>query len=118
MQKDNITDLSFDLRKLSDRIVPMSVKKERISAKDAALKAKQYYQDVTDNYGDVQLEEIELSEEGKTWLITLGLYESSEVPYLLSKGLSKTVSYKIFTIDAYSGDVISMKIRPINNDKK
>lgn len=96
----------------------MSAKKERLSAKDAALKAKQYYQDVTDNYGDVQLEEIELSEDGKTWLITLGIYESTASTYLLSKGLAETVSYKIFTIDAYSGDVISMKIRPVHNDKK
>lgn len=80
--------------------------KRRLEARDAARVATQYYQALTGHYSQVPtLEEIELSENGDRWLVTLGVY-SEGVPF-------GERSYKRLEVDASTGDVLSMKIRPL-----
>lgn len=81
----------------------MPEKKQIISAKEAAGHASKYLADVKSiaSY-NIGLEEIELSEDKKYWLITL----SHPKGYIGS-----VMDYKIFKVDAYTGKVLSMKIR-------
>ena len=79
-----------------------------INAKDAAKIAANYYMDLSNERVDLSIEEIEFDENG-FWLITLGLHD----PYKMGSFGAKPVSYKIFRINAESGEVISMKIREI-----
>lgn len=55
----------------------------------------------------ISLEEVELSEEDRYWLITLGFPASGRFSELAGLGRE----YKIFKVDAVSGAVSSMKIR-------
>ncbi len=76
------------------------------------------YPNKVQTYLDVQLEEVELSKDERTWLVTIGFSRPlSGEPTL--KSLSKLLGpeykreYKIFTIDAESGKVRAMKIRAV-----
>lgn len=62
---------------------------------------------------DVRLEEVELSEDGKFWMITLSfpLPSSLGIVYLGGGGRQ----YKLFKIDADTGEVLSMKIRDVSH---
>lgn len=61
----------------------------------------------------VQLEEIEITDDNLYWKITLS-YESSDMPENANKWLlTKSRKFKIFKIDAQSGEVRSMKIRDL-----
>lgn len=53
---------------------------------------------------DERLEEVELTDDEKHWLITLSYRDSH---------LTSERSYKKFTIDAETGEVQSMKIRSV-----
>lgn len=55
---------------------------------------------------NIQLEEVELSEDEKYWFITLSFTET--VPFLVPRK-----SYKLFKINADTGQVQSMKIREV-----
>ena len=57
----------------------------------------------------IQLEEVELTEDGKYWLITLGYPSASTNPLLIQ---NRKV-YKVFQINAETGEVQSMKIREV-----
>jgi len=73
--------------------------------------AAKYLKDFFPDADKIQLEEIEVTDDNKYWNITLS-YESSDVPMASSGWLiSKTRKFKIFKIDAKSGEVRSMKIR-------
>ena len=61
---------------------------------------------------NVQLEELELTDDKAHWLITLS-YEGVSHSVASSLLVGKSVRYKLFMLDAKSGDVISMKIRDI-----
>jgi hypothetical protein len=52
----------------------------------------------------VRLEEFELDDAHRVWLITLSLTEQSAF-------VLKSREYKTFTVDGETGDVLSMKIR-------
>ena len=73
------------------------------------------------NLLDLTLEEVEKSEDGKYWLITLGLSVPSETSeanlyaVLLGKNKPNTYQrkYKLFRVDTLSGKVVSMKIRSL-----
>jgi uncharacterized membrane protein YkoI len=82
----------------------------KITAKEAVSIATKYYQDVTNDYSGVTIEEVELSEDGNFWLITLGHRErkGGVMPLYEEK-----IAYKSFKIDAETGEVISMKIKKI-----
>ncbi|WP_257254962.1 MULTISPECIES: hypothetical protein [unclassified Endozoicomonas] len=79
-----------------------------IDAKEAAQIAAKYFESITSQSVKLSIEEIELDDDG-SWLITLGM---SDLFALGSVG-NRVTSYKIFKIDAESGDVIYMKIRTV-----
>jgi len=75
---------------------------QRISAREAARIAAAYFRKVTESRPTgIAVEEVELSENGADWLITLGFIGEDFTTRL----------YKVFRIDAVTGDVRSMKIR-------
>lgn len=82
-----------------------------LDVKTAAKIAAEYFASLYPrrNYSDHQLEEVELTEDGKYWLITLS-YASNE-PTIL--GLGKAREYKLFKIDVRTGRVLAMKMRSV-----
>ena len=71
-------------------------------------------------FQDVQLEEVELSDDERNWLVTIGFsrplpleaFQKSPAKFLLGEDQYKR-DYKIITIDSESGKVRSMKIRAL-----
>ncbi len=88
------------------------VKKKIITAQDAAKLAIEYYREVTGDYNQPSVEEVELSENGNNWLITLGLRRNVADTLASIYGKAEVV-YKIFEINAHDGKVMSMKIRKV-----
>lgn len=94
-------------------------KKNRIDVKDAAKAAAEYFVELYPDtqYSDLMLEEVELSEDEKHWLITLSY--ASQPPASHPSGLEKLFpkqdsrKYKIFKIDTATGKVEAMKIRKL-----
>ncbi len=89
-----------------------------LDVKQAAQKASQYFAALYAEHSlsNVQLEEVELTEDGEYWLITLS-YPTSR---LTASGLNEQFfartgpkEYKVFKIDAKTGEVKSMKIRKV-----
>ncbi len=77
-----------------------------IKAKEAAIVAHKYLQDISGGpLIGLALEEVEKSKDGKYWLITLAYNESI---FLAKK------TYKVFTVDVASGEVIAMKMKKIS----
>lgn len=83
-----------------------------INVKDATQKAKEYLMSFFPDAEQVQLEEVELSADRKHWLITLS-YEGDSGSVASSMLVGKSIRYKLFRLDAKSGEVLSMKIRDI-----
>ncbi|MGF1515258.1 MAG: hypothetical protein ACFB5Z_16380 [Elainellaceae cyanobacterium] len=92
--------------------------------KTAVKSAYQYIQEFQDLMGadldDLRLEEVELSEDEKTWLVTLGY----DVPIKRKSALDEMMQsinaprgfkreYKLFAVNASTGEVESMKIRQV-----
>lgn len=91
-----------------------------IGVKEAAAAAERYarelYSDQEIRY--LRLEEVEMSNDGRFWNITLGWTEPE--PTRLPAALSSVAVlhspqrvYKIFRVDAEKGEVRSMKIRDV-----
>ena len=67
----------------------------------------------------LELEEVELTEDGKSWLITLGFYVPDPNPNPLRNILALPTEgktkyerkYKVFEVDGDTGSVAAMKIR-------
>lgn len=70
---------------------------ERITPKASFIAARSFCESLWTCVFGLSLEELTLDDDGKFWLVTLGI----------NHGLS----YKIFKVDAYNGEVVSMKIR-------
>jgi len=83
-----------------------------IKVKEATDKAKEHLVSFFPDAEQVQLEEVELSGDKTHWLITLS-YEGVSASVASSMLVGKSVLYKIFKLDAESGEVLSMKIRDI-----
>ncbi len=87
-----------------------------LDVKQAAQKASEYFTTLYTgrNTANVQLEEVELTEDGRYWLITLSypLASLTGLSEFLGKGGPR--EYKVFKIDASTGEVKSMKIRNVN----
>jgi len=94
-----------------------------ISVKEAVTKAFEYAHDFykPQEIPELMLEEVELDEEKKNWLVTLG-YKSPRVIQKQTSGLGAFPAttekesireYKIFRIDALDGHFISLKIHEI-----
>jgi len=61
---------------------------------------------------DIRLEEVELSEDGKFWFVTLGFDRPVDAPLAILQNQIQR-EYKQFKIDAVTGEVKAMKIRTI-----
>ena len=83
-----------------------------IKVTEATEKAKAHLAAFFPDADNVQLEEVELAGDKAHWFITLS-YEGVSNSVASSLLVGKTVLYKLFTLDAKSGEVISMKIRDI-----
>lgn len=60
----------------------------------------------------LRLEEIERSQDGTVWYITLGWVDATAAPSTgILAGLTPPRTYKTFVVDGTSGEVTSMKIR-------
>lgn len=94
--------------------------KRMIDVKEAANAAAEYFSKLYSGkqYSDLLLEEVELSEDEKHWLITLSYaYKPAAPPSASALDLFSKQSgrkYKIFKIDAATGNVEAMKIRSLN----
>lgn len=92
-----------------------------IDVKEAATKAAEYFGNIYSDqqYSDVLLEEVELTDDEKHWLITLS-YAYEPPPSILDQYSGgappkpKPRKYKLFKIDAVTGKVEAMKIRSLN----
>ena len=89
---------------------------ERIAARTAATASATYLAEIVDiPKSKSRIEEVELTDDGRYWLITL----SFDVPVELNPSMGTTLAtvgerqYKVFKVDARSGEVLSMKIREI-----
>jgi hypothetical protein len=83
-----------------------------INVKEATDKAREYLRSFFPDAERVQLEEVELTEDKAYWFITLS-YEGTSSSVASSLLVGKSVRYKLFKLDAESGEVLSMKIRDI-----
>lgn len=83
-----------------------------IDIKEAADKAREHLTSFFPEAEKVQLEEVELTEDKSHWLITIS-YEGISDSVASSMLVGKSVRYKIFKLEAKTGDIISMKIRDI-----
>jgi hypothetical protein len=83
-----------------------------LNVKQATAKAFEYFAEL---YGDdsrgLRLEEVELTDDGRNWLITLSYQSGSGLALLLKDDPSR--EYKVFKINANTGQVQSMKIRKV-----
>jgi hypothetical protein len=95
----------------------------KIDVRSAVIAAKKYLEDIQDMIGnsinDILLEEVELSENKRYWYITLSFSrpiaktERTLIPDAISLATKSEREYKIFTVDAETGEVKSMKIREV-----
>lgn len=81
-----------------------------IDVKEAVTKANEYLKMFFPDATNIQLEEVELANEGDEWLITLSLPDNEAMPVGL---FPRNRKYKLFRIDSKNGAVIAMKIREI-----
>lgn len=77
----------------------------KIAADTAAAAARKYLGFHIPGARRIELEEIELTEDERFWLITLS-YELSSLEFAPRQ-------YKVFKIDAVSGEVRSMRIKRV-----
>jgi len=80
--------------------------------KEATAKAREHLTAFFPEAEKVQLEEVELTGDKSHWLITMS-YEGLSDSVASSMLVGKSVRYKIFKLDAKTGNVLSMKIRDI-----
>lgn len=88
----------------------------KIDVRAAVGLAQKYFNDLQDMMGSSmrssRLEEVELSEDKQFWLITLG-FERVNLNNPLQVVPQYIREYKIFKINAETGEVESMKIREL-----
>ena len=85
-----------------------------IDVKDATKAAIRYFSDLYGSkYSNLALEEVELSNDEQYWLITLG-YDVNELAQFFGPSKANR-NYKIFKINARTGDIVSMKMREISH---
>lgn len=80
------------------------------SVENSILFLKDMYPE-SNSFQDILLEEAEFSDDKKFWFITIG-FDRLKKDTLRAMGITSFQrEYKIFKVDANSGEVISMKIR-------
>lgn len=94
--------------------MPTIASNPKVTAKQAAQAAVKYLNEVCapPTIENVLLEEIELSEDERYWQITLSFkqYPASGLSEIWDAAEKKL---RLFKVDARSGKVVSMKIRPV-----
>ncbi len=85
----------------------------KIDVRTAVDRAREYFQAL---YPDrdpsgLQLEEVELTENDRYWMITLSHSSAPQVPFPLISPANKL--YKVFKVIAATGEVVGMKIRQL-----
>jgi hypothetical protein len=93
--------------------VPTLAEKPKISVADAASAAKGYFRTLFPEVQKFSLEEVELSEDGRFWLITLGYETPKNFTSAGDSWLPPQAKFKVFKVDAQTGAVLSMKIRSL-----
>ncbi len=86
-----------------------------LDVREAAHRASEYFARLYADQGvsNVQLEEVELTDDGQYWLITLSypVVPPNQAP--INFLFNSNRKYKVFKIDAKTGEVKSMKIRNV-----
>jgi hypothetical protein len=90
-----------------------------VDVKQAVAKAMDYLKDMykIDEFRDVLLEEVDLSEDNKFWNVTIGFTRVQEstsggpMATLIGESGEFKREYKVFRIDADNGDLRSMRSR-------
>lgn len=85
--------------------------KTKVDVRQAAQAAMQYFQRLFPAVTHFSLEEVELSEDEKYWMITLG-YDVARVSGSIILR-PPTTKYKVFKVNATTGEVLAMKIRSL-----
>lgn len=81
-----------------------------MDVKEATEKAVEHLKKFYPTVEKVQLEEVELTDDDKYWNIVLS-YENMEIIPLSYLQVGQQRTFKVFKIDANTGNVRSMKIR-------
>ena len=81
-----------------------------INVQDATKRAREHLLEFFPEADEVQLEEVELTPDKAYWLVTLS-YAGVSNSVASSLLVGKSLRYKIFKLDAESGEVVSMKVR-------
>jgi hypothetical protein len=87
-------------------------RKPRIDAPAAANAAAAYFKELYPTVRAFSLEEVELSEDGAHWLITLSFEIAPSNTVVLPFQPPRT-KFKVFTVDAKTGEVLKMRIRKL-----
>lgn len=83
-----------------------------LNVKEATEKAWNYLLELYGNrISNLQLEEVELSEDGGHWLITLSYNPASHFDVVMNPKINR--DYKVFKINSNTGDILYMKIREV-----
>ncbi|MDX2096720.1 MAG: hypothetical protein SFW36_03005 [Leptolyngbyaceae cyanobacterium bins.59] len=88
-----------------------------IDVRTAVERAKEFLNEVGDLIGegirDVRLEEVELSEDSQTWLVTLSYGRPVPSPMSINTGFYDTYEreYKQFRVSAKTGEISNMSVR-------
>jgi hypothetical protein len=82
-----------------------------IDVKQAVERAQKYLNDFYPGIKGTLLEEIEFDNVSQQWWITLSFFDPDGMPTGLLSLMTR--KYKVFKIDAQSGEVLAMKIRQI-----
>jgi hypothetical protein len=90
-----------------------------VDVKQAVAKAMDYLEDMyqIDRFKDVLLEEVDLTDDNKFWNVTIGFTRGQEstsggpMATLIGQSAEFKREYKVFQIDAKTGDLRSMKGR-------
>jgi hypothetical protein len=83
-----------------------------IDARTATDKAIAYFKTFFPEATKVITEEVELTEDRKHWLVTVG-YDSDDLAAPTQLIIGRSKKYKIFKIDVESSEILSMKIRTV-----
>jgi hypothetical protein len=86
-----------------------------LSIAEASRVATTHLQSLFPTAESLSLEEVEISDDDRFWLITLGFQEAIMVKGLPQRLGDNARKYKIFKINRETGEVRSMKIREREN---
>lgn len=86
-----------------------------LEVKEAVKVATEYIQTLfaEKQIPELRLEEVELSQDGQFWEVTLSFVVREPTAYLSLGDAARSREYKIFRVNAENGQVQSMKIRKV-----